>query len=41
MSKFRVWDSKRKEWMKNVDIIMDNSGRFWAGDVFNPPYALH
>ena len=37
MSKFRAWDNQKKEWMKNVDIIMDNSGRFWAGDIFNPP----
>ena len=37
MNEFRVWDNVRKEWIKNVDIIMDSTGKIFAGDLSNPP----
>lgn len=40
MTKFKAWDSKRKEWIGYADLIMEASGRVWAGDINNPPLIL-
>lgn len=34
--KFKVWDSKRKEWMKDSNLYMKSDGKFYAGDLDNP-----
>lgn len=35
--KFKAWDNGRKEWIKDVDLIMNSDGKVYAGDMNNPP----
>ena len=35
--KFKAWDKIRKCWIDDADLIMESSGRVWAGDINNPP----
>lgn len=36
-NKFRAWDEINNKWIDGCDLIMESSGRVWAGDVNNPP----
>ncbi len=36
-NKFRAWDEINNKWIDGCDLIMESSGRIWAGDVNNPP----
>lgn len=36
-NEFRAWDEINNKWIDGCDLIMESSGRVWAGDVNNPP----